>query len=271
MKMFRILSAAALLISATATAGFEYPAVSARQLALSGSYVGGASHDAFMLNPALSPFNTQLYAGLSFSRLYNLAEMQYASGVIAKSFKNHWGGGLAVESFGGKLYSETKLTLNLARRFLDERLSFGISAHYFMLTVQNYESAATAGISVGMHYAINENWSVGSSLENLNQPKLNHYSEEMPQAMRIGVRYLPAEAIQAYVTVEKDRWYEPQMSFGVVYQLSQMFSFYSGYTTQTNKPSGGLSLQTNRVVFSYALQYHFDLGETHFFSIALGN
>jgi hypothetical protein len=240
-------------------------------MALSGSYVGGASQDGFMLNPALSPFNAQLYAGLSFSRLYNLADMQYASGVVAKSLMNHWGGGLAVESFGGNLYSETKLTVNLARQFMDERLSLGISAHFYTLSVQNYESASTGGISIGLHYTINENWSVGSSLENLNQPKLNGYSEEIPQAMRIGVRYLPAEEIQAYLSVEKDRWHEPQVSFGAVYQLSQMFSLFSGYTTQSNKPSGGIALQTNRVVFSYALQYHFDLGETHFFSIALGN
>jgi hypothetical protein len=76
--------------------------------------------------------------------------------------------------------------------------------------------------------------------------------------------------MQVYFSLEKDRWYETQVSFGAAYRLSQVFSLYSGYTTQSNKPSGGIALQTKHVVFTYALQYHFDLGETHFFSIAWG-
>ncbi|MCB0300969.1 MAG: hypothetical protein KDE52_13015, partial [Calditrichaeota bacterium] len=100
------------------------------------------------------------------------------------------------------------------------------------------------------------------------QPELNGYAEELPQAMRIGVAYQPVAALQAFLSVEKDRWYAPEVAVSVSYQISEQLAIQSGYNTQADKPSAGVQFSAMQLDIGYAMQYHFDLGETHFFSVA---
>lgn len=267
MKKRYVCMVALLWWSICAHAAFDFPAYSARHAALSNSYLAATGRDGFLLNPALSANAAGFYAALNYSRLFNLAELRYANGIFSLPLRD-WGVGASVESFGGNLYSETRITLNTARVMLADRLSAGFSGHLYRISVKNYESTGTIGFSVGLLYSLSEQWQIGAAIENINQPELNGYAEELPQAMRIGVAYQPVAALQAFLSVEKDRWYAPEVAVGVSYQISEQLAIQSGYNTQADKPSAGVQFSAMQLDIGYAMQYHFDLGETHFFSVA---
>lgn len=255
------------IISPPLYAAFDYPALSARHAGLSGSYIAStAGRDGFMLNPALSVYAGEWYASLSYAQLYNVPELRYGNGAMAFPYRA-WGLGVGVDYFGGSLYSEMRVTINGARKFLDGHFAIGVSVHAYQISARNYESRSAWGISVGVQYQPIANLHVAGAIENLNRPTIGG-AEELPQTVRLGLQYQPVTALRAHVAVQKDSWFPPELALGVEYHLSEALSFQSGYSTRADVPSGGLLLAVGRVEIGYALQYHFDLGETHFFSVA---
>jgi len=249
-------------------AAFDYPARSAANAATGGSG-SAASHLSgnFLLNPALS-LNTlyPLSIGFSYFRLYNLPEFGYAN-AVATLRRGNYGMGLAIEHFGSRLYREETLFLNGARRFLNDKLTIGLTLKFYFLVVENYENASAAGADIGIRYRITERLSIGSAIENVNQPRINGYREELPQRMRLGIEYQPAKELYFYADLEKDAFYEPILAVGIAYQLYSNLFIRSGYNSAGPLPSVGLGLRVKGIQIDYATQYHFDLGATHFFGI----
>ncbi len=256
------------LISHPLYAAFDYPALSARHAGLSGSYIAATTgRDGFMINPALSVYAERWYAGLSYAQLYNLAELRYGNGAMAFPY-GAWGLGVGLDYFGGSLYSEMRATVNGARKFLDGHFAIGFSLHAYQISASHYESRSAWGISLGVQYQPMPNVYIAGAIENVNRPSLGGAGEEVPQTVRLGLQYQPAPALAAFVAVQKDSWFPAELAVGIEYHLSELLSFQSGYSTRADMPSGGLQLAVGRVEIGYALQYHFDLGETHFFSVA---
>lgn len=248
--------------------GFDYPAFSARHAALSNAYLASTSgKDGFMMNPALSAYNQSLYAALNYTELFGLKEFRFASGVTSLSFKSY-GLGIGLESFGSVLYSENKATLNAAKLFYNNTLSIGFSFQFYHLSAQNYEAVSAYGISLGFQYKVLENLHLGAAIANLNQPTLNGYREELPQSIQFGLQYQPTADFAGHFKIEKDSWYDPEISIGAAYRLYNNLQLLTGYATTLNKPSFGVLLNVAKVDVSYGLQHHFDLGMTHFVGIA---
>ncbi len=247
---------------------FDYPAFSARNAALSGSYIAATTGwDGFLMNPALSA-NTQTFFGeLNYFQLFNLKELRYANGLAVFPLRG-WGIGLGVENFGGTLYSENKFTVNSAHRFFDSQLQVGVSFHLYHISAKNYGSSSAFGVSVGLQYRVLSTVQIAGAIDNLNRPSINGFSEQVPQTIRMGLQYQPVERIRTHVAVQKDSWFSPELSLGVEYQMFDNMSLQSGYSTRADIPSAGVLFKVLHAEISYALQYHFDLGETHFFSVA---
>jgi len=247
---------------------FDYPAFSARNAALSGSYLAAtAGWDGFLINPALSANARVFFGELNYFQLFNLKELRYANGVAVLPFRG-WGIGVGVENFGGTLYTESKFTVNGAHRFFDNQLSLGVSIHLYHISAKNYGGSSAFGISVGFQYRLLPTVQIAGAIDNLNRPAINGFSEQVPQTIRMGLQYQPVEKINAYASVQKDSWFSPELALGLEYQLFDNMSLQSGYSTRADIPSAGVLFKVLHAEISYALQYHFDLGETHFFSVA---
>lgn len=257
-----------LLFAAPAYPAFDFPAHTARAAALANSYYASTfSAEAFLLNPALVSNATALYASLNYYQLYNLKELRYANGLVAFPL---WSAnaGIAVEDFGSSLYRENRLTVDVAKSLYNNKLAIGIAAQFYSVSAQGFDAANTFGVSAGFRYEVIETISVGGSIENLNQPKLNGHTEEIPQRTSLGLEFKPVEQFSAYLAVQKDSWYDPAGFLGIEYKVFRSVDFFSGYTTTGSIPSAGIELHQSHLRINYSLQYSSDLGATHFVGIA---
>lgn len=259
---------ASIFLLAPLYGAFDYPAGSAGNAALGNSNIASTvAADGLFLNPALLINSRAFYAALNYSQLYNLKELQYANGMIALPYKS-FGVGLGVEDFGASLYRENKFTIGIAKSFYNNAVAIGFSSHLYHVAVEGYGSSSAVGVSIGLRYRVSEALHLAGAIENLNQPELNGYGEEIPQRIQAGLQFQPVDALRAHLKVQKDSWYSPEVLFGVEYRVFGNLQLYSGYSTLATLPSFGLSLGMFNVEVNYALQYHFDLGQTHFAGIA---
>jgi len=258
-----------LVFSTGAFAAFDYPGYSPVGAALGNSYMAsGQFASSFLLNPALSALPKFYTASLSYFQLFNMRELAYAGGTVTIPHGN-WGIGAAAETFGGSRYRESRFALNMARRWSNNHFALGITASFYNVNAGNYPAASTVGISLGIQYGLLSNLRIAGSVENINQPKLNGRAEEIPQRIRLGFQYNPLPDIDTFVTVEKDAYFDPDLLLGLALHPAASLKIYSGFSLQSSLPSGGIALQIGRLNINYALQYHFDLGTTHFIGISI--
>ncbi len=257
-----------LIVWSSLQAAFDYPDRSASQAATGTAGVAGSEiSGSFIINPALTwNASHSLSIGFSYSQLFNMAELAYGN-AFATVRSGKYGIGVAIESFGSKIYREETLTLSGSLQWLDGKLIVGLSWKFYYLIVQNYENLSTMGLNLGVRYRITNQLAIGSTVENLNQPRINGRREELPQRMRLGLEYQPAKELYFYADLEKDAYFDPILAVGISYRLSPYLFLRSGYNSSGPLPSLGLGLQIKGVQFEYATQYHFDLGATHIMGI----
>lgn len=250
-------------------AGFDYPAYSARNAGLGSSYLaGGAIRDGFLLNPALSALNAGSYAALNYANLYGMRELQYANGIALLP----WAGGgigLAAQTLGGGIYRESQLTINSSKTFHNSNLSIGFSLHYYHVTVEGYDQAASWGLDGGFRYRVQDNLYIAGAVRNLNRPGLYGHPEEIPRVAEAGFAYAPLPEMSAYLAVRKDSWHAPEISLGASCRIYEQLEILSGYSATSAMPSLGIVLDAFGAEASYAVQHHFDLGPTHYVGLAL--
>lgn len=249
-------------------AAFDYPAYSARNAAMANSYIASTfARDGFLMNPALLSNLTSFYAALNYSQLFNLNDLRYATGMVGMSLKS-FGVGLGVEDFGNTLYRETKFTFSASKLFYNNVLAIGLSFQFYNVSVENYGSSNSIGLNLGIRYQILPVLHIAGAIENFNRPDLNGYGEEIPQRIQVGFQYKPLDQLAAHLKIQKDSWFSPEVLLGIEYQILNNLELYSGYSTLGTIPSFGILLNVAKVEVSYAMQYHFDLGPTHFIGIA---
>lgn len=248
--------------------GFDYPAFSARSAALANGYPAStAGRDGFLINPALSSYASGFYAALNHSRLYGLQELQYAGGAAVHPIGT-FGAAISVENFGSSLYRETSTTINTSKSFLNKDLNIGISLHYYQISVTRYGSSSTASFSLGCQYQVLENLHIGAALTNVSRPALNGYRDEIPQVTRLGLQYQTSPTFITHLSIEKDSWYPPEITIAAEYIMYKGLALRSGFSSEISRPSLGIMLHVSRIEIDYALQHHFELGNTHFVGIA---
>ncbi len=260
-----------LLAIGLARAAFDYPGNNAENAALNNSNLAArALPDGAWLNPALTLAIDHGYATLSYARLFDMPELSYASG-LAGWRKGRQAVALGLSSFGSSVYRETQLRLLAARSLLDHRLWLGAALNGYFIHATGYSLNPAWGLDIGFTYQVNHQWTLASTLENINQPEINGYSEEVPQRLRFGLAYQPMNRAVAYLAVEKDRFYDPLVLLGLGYQLSRWLQLASGFSSSSDFPSAGFRLQVRGLRIQYGIQTHFDLGVTHFFQISYGH
>lgn len=266
MKIFSLIIIFMTLTSAHAA--FDYPAISAHSAGLANSNLASTrTPDAFLINPALSVNVRSFYAGLNYFQLFNLSELAYSSGQAAFSFGG-FAFGAGIQTFGGILYRENKITFSSARHFINKKLAVGLSVNIYNISVQNYNSINAFGLDLGFRLALSENWHMAGVVENINQPKLNGYAEELPNRAQFGFEYRVTDQLYSNVSIQKDGWFDPVVLVGVEYGLTNMLGIISGFSSAANLPSGGISLNIHNIHIDYSVQHHFELGPTHFIGIA---
>jgi len=250
-----------------ASAQFEPHVIGARPASVGGS--GVLLHNdpwAAFVNPALyaSIYNATASAAYIPGR-FGLSELQSSAATVIYPLSIGTAAA-AVHRFGFDLYTETTISISGARS-VGDRLAVGGTLNWYHLSIERYGSAATAGITAGIRAEITEQLSTGFVVSNINRPAIGQNNNTLPQVIRAGLLYRPHPLITIAAEIEKDILFDPEFRFGAEYILSESFYIRAGMNDRPARTAGGFTLNHRSIQLDYALQWHFELGQTHFITL----
>jgi hypothetical protein len=248
-------------------AQFEHHALGARPVALGGTGMLLRNDPwAGFVNPAMY---TSLY-GITASvthipARFNLSELRSSAATIIYPMTIGTVAA-AIHRYGFELYSETTAAVSGARD-VGDRITLGITLNWYHLSIERYGNAATLGTNIGIHADITESLTAGFMIANINRPSIGRNPHPLPRIFRAGFIYRPLVLLQLAVEVEKDILFDTEFRFGAEYILSESFYVRAGMNDHPPRVSGGFSINHGRIKLDYALQWHFELGQTHFVTL----
>jgi hypothetical protein len=261
-----------LLVSVAATTmrgAFEERVRGARLMSL-----GGASSSvtgeiwAIPTNPAVAGTIGDRTLSLSVTpKPFGLAELSSAEIAFLQPFKP---GSLVVTGsvFGSDLYRETTASIS-AGGSLFKKFAFGVSFTLYSLSIRNYGSAWTLGVTAGVLLRLSESVSLGLCADNLNAPTIGAAREPLPQTMHAGMSYRPLPDLLIAADIGKDLQFPADLSIGFEYAPIEVLFLRSGTTLNPSTYSAGVGIRTAILQLDYALSAHSDLGLSHGISLTL--
>lgn len=249
-------------------AQFEHHVIGAR----SASY--GGSGILLYGDPWAGFVNPAMYAsisGISGSIAYvpgrfEISELQSSAATLVYPF-SFAATAASVHRFGFDLYSETTVSLSSARS-IGDRLDVGATVNWYHLSIERYGSASTAGITAGVRAGINEQITAGVVVSNINRPAIGENRNRLPQIIRAGLMYRPHPLLTIAAEIEKDVLFDPEFRVGAEYVFAESFSVRAGMSDHPSRAAGGFSIQHRSIQIDYGLQWHFELGQTHFITLS---
>jgi hypothetical protein len=172
--------------------------------------------------------------------------------------------GLSAKTYGFELYKEITATLTYANNY-KKKIYYGANVNYYNLKIQNYGSASTFGIDLGVLAYLTDFLRWGFSACNLNRPTIGTQNDKLPQVYRTGVSVqIPSRNdVNFVLDVEKDTRYTASVKAGVEYTLYNMVDLRAGVGTEPTKFSGGIGFFYSMFEIDYGFYNHQDLGLTH--------
>ncbi len=267
--MRHVVAFAMLLFGQTTFAAFERTTQGGRAVAMGGSLVAlsGNEWSAFTNPATLMTIGERTVSLFYAPQPFELKELSHgaASYVEPTSIGSF---ALSASRFGFELYKETRIALS----YCDEVggvVKGGINLDYYSLSIQNYGSASTIGIDVGVLVDISDEVRWGFAAFNLNAPTIGAAKEKLPQVFSTGVTYNPIQEAIIAASIVKDIRYPTELHIGVEYSLMEMIALRAGTTSDPNTLNAGVGIHYSFVQVDYAFSSHSELGMTHQFSLSL--
>jgi hypothetical protein len=176
--------------------------------------------------------------------------------------------GLSAKTYGFELYREVTATLTYANNYR-KRIYYGANFNYYSLKIQNYGSASSFGVDIGILGYVTDFLRWGFSAYNLNHPSIGTQKDKLPQVYRTGLSYQPRNDLNIMVDAEKDARYPLTIKAGIEYNLYGMVDIRSGLSSEPAKFSGGVGINYSLFEIAYAFYNHNDLGITHTASVTV--
>ena len=258
-----------LLTAHAAFCAFERTSLGGRSAGMGGTSVADPRNVwAAFSNPGSLASVEQRFFSVSYSpQPFGLKELARAS----FSFVEPMSFGvfsLSGSRFGFELYREVTASISFSQRFADQ-FQIGVTANYYSLAIENYGSAATVGLDVGMLVNIAEDVRWGVAAVNLTAPTIGAAKERLPQVFLVGVDYNPISEATISAEIEKDVRYPTELHVGVEYTMFEVLSVRGGVSSEPSTLNTGVGIHYSVFQLDYALSEHPDLGISHHFSLSL--
>lgn len=170
--------------------------------------------------------------------------------------------GLAFFRFGDELYNEQLFTIGYANKF--GLASLGAKVNYIQYHAEGFGTSGAFTVSFGGIAEITPRFSVGATVDNVNQPTLSTGSEErIPTRFVIGTEFKLSEKVFAVAEVEKDLEHTPIIKAGIEYVLHKKFTARTGVNVNPQSAFGGLGFKLRKFNLDYGFQFHEYLGAAH--------
>jgi len=257
-----------LILSSHCYGSFEGLTCGANALAMGNtSSVIMNSPDAIFMNCSGLACMNELRMSIYYSNPYGLKELMLGSfAVIAPtSFGNF---GIAVKSFGNKLYQENECYFSYANSQF-QHLYYGVALRYSRLEIEKYGTDYSFCFNFGFIAVISPKVRWGFYSHNINQADISSKKETLPQIYATGVQIDPVENLLLNFEIYKDLNFPIEYRFGADYELFNRLTLRSGFVTEPALFSAGFGVTFPFMTIDYAFQSQGDLGFTHHFSMIL--
>jgi long-subunit fatty acid transport protein len=247
---------------------FEKLDVGAQSIALGNAVVARRDNfSALYYNPAglTQPKNIQVV--LSQQNFFGLSELTQSS-IITNFELADFPISTGFSQLGNNLYKEYTFSIGSLYRF-SQQASVGMSAHYYGLYIHDYGQTSTWGICLGFLYAVAPNFTIGSMITNINQPKISTDNEKLPQSFSLGLCYYPDERWQFNLELFRDIRYKNELCIGIAYNISSQLFMRFGIIDQSNSYALGVGTKFLKMIIDYALTINQLLGVSHIFTFTL--
>ncbi len=247
---------------------FDFPPAGGRVLSMGhAATASGRSPETLFYNPAGVVRNSRTVFFFSCTQPYGLKEL--SSFIAAGTFKTRFGNlGCAVQHFGNTLYRENTLAAGSGFSFRNW-LDWGILVRFLRLDISKYGSAGAVVFDTGIALRLGEKTAWGASVSNLGQTKIGKHSGTMPQKLRFGIGWKPANELLLSAEIDKERQYPIALKTGFEYNCLSVLWLRSGFEHNPSFCSFGFGLVWKAVSLDYGASFHPVLGVTHAVSIFL--
>lgn len=241
----------------------------AKQLGMSNSDIA-LSNDVFTIfnNPAgLSQMNWREVGFFYSPAPFGLKQL--SSGFLAYHEPTSFGSlGLGLMTYGFELYRENKLTLTYSNS-LDKKYFIGTNVNLHSLTIKNYGSDFIYSLDLGALIYFTDDLRWGVFVKNLNRATWQNDSEPIPVVFKSGFSYDLIRSFSLNVNIEKELLFDPNINFGLNYDLLDFISIRTGFSTFPSRFSAGVGFYYKNFQFDYAMNHHQVLGFTHQFGLLI--
>ncbi|MBL7010574.1 MAG: hypothetical protein ISR82_05085 [Candidatus Marinimicrobia bacterium] len=223
-----------------------------------------------IMDPASLAMGHQIrFAGQTGQR-YNLKPLSHQN--FAGEIPSRWGNfALGIQTFGVKQYKESTFSLAYGRR-IKQKLLGGVTVNMYSLSIPNYGSATTVGISLAWQVNLNDNIRWGTILHNINGPTIGKSKDPLPQLILSALSFHPTKKISIQIEWEQDTAFAGHLKTGFSFQPKDWLSLHTGFISGTGQVTGAIGVNFHQVNINYAMANHPQLGPSHWmgFSIPLG-
>ena len=172
------------------------------------------------------------------------------------------------DSFGNNIYQENQTLIGWALSLI-EKFNFGIKISFNCISIKNYGTDSSIGLSVGFLYLINPDFSLGVTLFNLYQFDLSESLENNNSNFSVGFAYLPFKNLTFFTTISREMHYTVDYKFGLEYNFENDILTRFGYENSLDTASFGVGIKVISIIFNYALRWHQWLGASHAISLEI--
>lgn len=260
-----------LIVCRNLLAGFDNFQVSARSLAMGGTYVAlSNTADALFVNPGGLSQITGTEISFFYQKPFGLDDINIGSVTASFPFLRTRLN-MGVLTLGNSLYKEQVFLLAYSKGH-QGKIYYGVGLKYQSVKIDTYGSKGTLGLDIGLVAPINQQLSLGFVAKNINRPSIGKSQEKLPQTLNMGVALYPHARMILNLEIYKDVRFEREIRLGVEFKAFDSLSLRTGTANNPNRFSAGFGIHISRFTLDYAFFTHNDLGLTQqmSFSIHLG-
>ena len=203
---------------------------------------------------------------LGVNRKFEIKDLD--QGYLAAAYRrNSFTYALGFTQFGnGDLYAERTARLAAAYHYS----AFAFSGNVSAMQVDfggHYDNLSAIALGLGVGYRRNRIMA-GLSVENLNSPRLDKHSEEIPPRLTIHAELVGPGPYSVTGRLAAQKREKPQFGAGQFVDISSFGSLFWGVSTGPLIYGAGVELSHKRSIITYATSYHPTLGFSHTLSVS---
>lgn len=212
-------------------------------------------------NPAGLGFVKDFGFGLFSERRFLVSGLDLMNASIALPTKTGTFG-ISANFFGRKEYNEKMMGLSFGKAF-GKKFSTGLKFNYLNYAIQEYGQRNLFTFDVGFQYLSNKKVLIGAHLFNPTPIELEKvYGEKIATIMRLGLAYMPVKKLTLLGEIEKDLVFQPNIKFGIEYQIAEKFFLRGGFNSYPLRGTFGFGVHLKQFNLDAGGNYHSFLGIT---------